>query len=78
VDFLTADVSTELLHGKYDVLFGNLSRRICVELVKYSLEARFGKEVANVDSRSQELRVIDLIVVVIVHLIDHLTNFSIT
>ena len=77
-DLLSTDLPTQLLHRQKDVLLSDLARAVCVKLTEDCLEAVVSQKVADINGRSQELTVVDLLVVVIVHLIDHFSYFSIT
>ena len=78
VHFLAINLLTKLLHCKANVFFSDLSGRISIELVEDSLQSRLSQEVLYIDSGCQELTIVDLFVVVIIHLIDHFCDFSIT
>jgi len=77
VNFLTINLLTKLLHCKANVLLCDLSRRISIELVEDSLQSWLGQEILHVNSGCQELTIVDLFVVVVIHLIDHFRDFSI-
>ena len=77
-DLLSIYFFAELLHSKEYIFSCNLTWRVCVELVKYGPEARVSKEALNVDRSSQELTVVDLLVIVVVNLIYHIADLRIT
>ena len=78
VDLCCVHLTTELLHGQLNVLFCDLARRICVELVKDGLQARLSQELLDVDRGGQEFTIVDLFVVVVVDLINHILDFLTT
>ena len=71
MNFLTINLFAKLLHSQANIFFGDFARRIRVELVEDCLEAGLSQEVLNVNRSSQELTVVDLFIVMVVHLIDH-------
>ena len=80
-DFLhvsTIDLFSELLHGENDILSGNFTRLVCVELVEYNLETRLRQKARNVNRSRQKLTVVYDLVAMIVHLGDHFLNFCLT
>ena len=78
VDLSSVHLTTELLHRQLNVLLCDLARRVCVKLVEDGLQTRLCQELLDVDRGSQELTIIDLFVVVVVDLINHVLDLLTT
>ena len=74
VDLSDVHLAAQLLHGQLDVLLSDLARRVSVELVKDGLQARISQELLDVDCCGQELTIVDLFVVMVVDLINHVLD----
>ena len=77
VHFLFSDLLTKLVHSKTDVLFSNFARLVRIKCIEDGLEARFGQEFMIINRCRKEFTVVNLLIVVKVHLINHLTNLCI-
>ena len=64
----------QLLHGQYNVLLGNLARGVRIKLVEHGLQTGLSQEVPYINGGSQELTVVDAFVLVVIHLVNHVTN----
>ena len=77
VHFLSTDLFAELLHSQANVLFSNGTRGVCIKRIEDSHEARLSHELTRINRCCKELTVVNLLIVVIVHLIDHFANLCI-
>ena len=77
VHLSAADLLAQFLHGEHDILLCNLTGGVSIELVEHSSEARICKELLDIDGSGEEFRVVDLLVIVIVHLTNHFTDLGI-
>lgn len=77
VDLLLTDTFSKLLHGQHNVFLCNFARRIRVKLVENRIQARLSEELLTVNGGSQELTIVDQVVVMVVHFVNQLLNLCV-
>ena len=68
---------SQLLHGKVDIVFRDLVRVVRVKLIENGKQSLVSEEILDVNRGGQELRVINLSVIVVVHLVNESLNLRI-
>ena len=77
-DFRELHVLAKFLHGEQDVFRSDDSRIVRVELLEDRLELRVCEEVSHVDSRSEELTIVNHLIALVVHLRDYVLDLIVT
>ena len=73
---VSIDLPAKLLHGKDNVLLCDFPGLVRVELIKDYFESWLGDKSVHVDRSSQELAVVDDLVLIVVDLRDHVLDFG--
>jgi hypothetical protein len=75
VQLLLVDVMPNFIHSGDDVVLGNEARAVSVELIEESLQLVLVEEGLHIESRCQELRVVNFLIAVIVNLVNNSIHF---
>ena len=75
INLILAHFSAQFLHSEMNIFCCNHTRRIGIKLVEDCLQFFISQEFFHIKCSRQELRVVDLVILLVVHLIDDIVYF---